>query len=122
MASAIGGHFPIPHGVICGNLVGPATRATIQKLFAADQKNPALEKYARAGYLLAGTHFNTIENGCDLLLHTIDTWTRKLELPSLASFGFMEANIDALVAESGNKNNPAKLDKDELRLIYRNCL
>jgi alcohol dehydrogenase class IV len=122
MASAIGGRYSIPHGVICGNLVGPATRATIRKLFAVDPKHPALEKYARAGYLLAGKHFNTIGNGCDLLLHTIDAWTRKLELPSLANFGLIEADIDALVAESSNKNNPAKLDKDELWLIYRNCL
>jgi alcohol dehydrogenase class IV len=122
MASAVGGHFAIPHGVICGNLMGPATRATIQKLFTVDPKHPALEKYARAGYLLAGTHFNTIENGCDLLLHTIDTWTRKLEIPPLSGFGFTESNIDALVAESSNKTNPAKLDKYELRLIYRNCL
>jgi alcohol dehydrogenase len=120
MASAIGGRYSTPHGVICGNLVGPATRATIQKLFTVDPKHPALEKYARAGYLLAGTHFNTIENGCDLLLHTIDTWTRKLELPSLANFGFTESDIDALIAESSNKNNPAKLDKEEIRGIYEN--
>jgi alcohol dehydrogenase class IV len=120
MASAIGGRYSIPHGVICGNLVGPTTRATIQKLFAADPKHPALEKYARAGYLLAGKHFNTIGNGCDLLLHTIDTWTRNLELPPLANFGFSEANIDALVAESGNKNNPVKLNKRDIRQIYGN--
>jgi alcohol dehydrogenase class IV len=120
MASAIGGRYSIPHGVICGNLVGPATRATIKKLFSEGQQHPALEKYARAGYLLAGKHFNTIENGCDLLLHTIDTWTRNLELPPLANFGFSEANIDALVAESGNKNNPVKLNKRDIRQIYGN--
>jgi alcohol dehydrogenase class IV len=120
MASSIGGHFAISHGVICGNLVGSATRATIQKLFTVDPKHPSLEKYACAGYLLAGKHFNTIENGCDLLLHTIDTWTRKLELPSLANFGLTEADIDALIAGSSNKNNPAKLDKDEIREIYEN--
>ncbi len=121
MASAIGGYCPIPHGVICGNLVGPATRATIQKLFANDPKHPALEKYARAGYLLSGSHFDTIENGCDLLLHTIDTWTRKLELPSLASFGFAQVDVDTIVAESSNKNNPVKFDKEDLRQICRNC-
>jgi alcohol dehydrogenase class IV len=27
MASAVGGHFAIPHGVICGNLMGPATQS-----------------------------------------------------------------------------------------------
>jgi Alcohol dehydrogenase, class IV len=122
MASVIGGHCPIPHGVICENLVGPATRATMQKLFAANPKHPALEKYAHAGYLLAGTHFNTIENGCDLLLHTIDTWTRKLNLPHLASFGFTQADIDMITAESSNKNNPIKLDNKDLRQICRNCL
>ena len=121
MASAIGGHYSIPHGVICGNLVGPATRATIQKLIAIDQKNPALEKYARAGYLLAGTHVKNPAascEGCDLLLHTIDTWTRKLELPSLSGFGFTESDIKAIAAESGNKNNPVKLDKEDIRQIF----
>jgi alcohol dehydrogenase len=122
MASAIGGHFAIPHGVICGNLLGPATRATIQKLFANDPKHPALEKYARAGYLLGSIHFNTIENGCDLLLHTINTWTRKLELPSLANFGIAQADVDTIVAESSNKNNPVKFGKEDLRQICRNCL
>ena len=35
LASPIGGFFPVPHGVVCGTLVAPATEANIRALRAA---------------------------------------------------------------------------------------
>ena len=52
LAAPLGAYFPIPHGVVCGTLVGAATRANIEALRAREPAHPALEKYAQVGRLL----------------------------------------------------------------------
>jgi alcohol dehydrogenase len=122
LAAAIGGRFPIPHGAICGALVGPVTGASIKKLRSVDRRHPALCKYASIGHLLSNTQFDTIENGCDKLLYCIDLWTRKLAIPSLCRYGIVESDLDGIVAESSNKNNPIKFDMNEIKDILIEAL
>ena len=54
LASVLGGMFEIPHGVICGTLLAPATRMNIRTLKkrGGPKAGPFLQKYARVGALL----------------------------------------------------------------------
>jgi len=117
-ASSIGGMFDIPHGVICGSLTAPATRITIGRLKSLGGDGlPALEKYARTGELLSGKKVADPADGCELLLETMMEWTELLQIPSPRELGIPEDSHDAIIAATGNKNNPAALDEDELRKI-----
>ena len=61
LASPLGAFFPIPHGVVCGTLVGAATRVNLAALAERDPENPSWRKYARAGDILHGRHFPSAE-------------------------------------------------------------
>jgi len=116
-ASAIGGFFPVPHGVICGSLLAPSTHLTIDKLLDSDPEYPALRKYARAGEMISGLKEISVTEACDLLVETIDRWTGILGIPRLSQFGISANDIDRIVRETGNKNNPVKLNDSELRQV-----
>ena len=122
IAGAIGGRFPVPHGVACGVLIGPVTRASINKLMSADTRHPMLHKYATIGHLLSNSRFDTIGNGCDKLVHCIDSWTRKLCPPSLRDYGINEQDLEDITARSINRNNPVELDRDEMKAILLEAL
>ena len=120
LASPVGGYFDIPHGVICGTLVGPATRVTIDKLRTRGDKGmPFLRKYANVGALFTGSDNEDIHYLCDTLLKTIDEWTETLKLPSLREYGIGESDFDRIIDGAGNKNNPVHLDRNEIRKILK---
>ncbi|MBW8364880.1 MAG: iron-containing alcohol dehydrogenase [Rhizobium sp.] len=117
LAAPLGAFFPIPHGVACGTLVAQATRVNIDALQARDANHPALEKYAQVGRLLSkqGQLNQTASHAA--LIDTLDAWTRKLQLPSLAQFGVTPADIPRIVANSRGssmKTNPIALTDAEI--------
>jgi alcohol dehydrogenase class IV len=116
LASPIGGYFNIPHGVVCGTLLGAATRATVRKL-KAENNTGALTKYAGAGRLFSREWEEDPVKCCDRLVEVIDMWTEKLEIPRLGKYGIKESDIDRIAEGTGNKNNPAILSKDEIKGI-----
>jgi alcohol dehydrogenase class IV len=121
MASSLGGFFDIPHGVACGTLLSAATRKTIESLRTLGEEGiVGLRKYARAGAILSGSlpedSFDV--NGlCDLLLDTISSWTNRLSIPRLSSYGVGEGDIDRILNGAGNKDNPVALDRNTMRQI-----
>lgn len=120
IASAIGGLFPIPHGVVCGLLLEPATRITIESLAAQGKEGDIfMEKYARAGYLLAESTGTDWKRGCGLLLERLGDWSRLFRLPRLSEYGVSSADIDSIADAAGNANNPVKLGKSDIAEILR---
>jgi alcohol dehydrogenase class IV len=118
LASPIGGLFDIPHGVVCGTLVGAATKANMRVLMESEGPNhPALKKFANVGILMTGSIGVEVENSCELLVELIDDWTNKLNLPLLADYGIEEKDIDVIIEGTGIKNNPAKLSGEDIREI-----
>lgn len=115
LAAAIGGLFEIPHGVICGTLVGASTRATIRALEDTEDGSPHLAKYARAGSLLTGIEAGGVELDCELLLRKLDDLTERLDLPTLGWYGVTESDIERIVELTENKSNPAQLDAEAVR-------
>lgn len=116
MASAIGGFFPIPHGVVCGTLLAGATSMNIRKLKESDSSNRALTKYNRAGFLLSGENDDP-ERGCDLLIKHLNLYTQQLSIPKLSVFGVGRKDLDKIIKDSSNKNNPVKLNAEEMEKL-----
>jgi alcohol dehydrogenase class IV len=116
-ASSIGGLFAIPHGVVCGVLLAPCLRRTIQALSRTEAGLPHLVKYARAGEILCARRRGTSRETCDMLIEKIEDYARLLKIPRLGNYGITASSIDEIIDKTDNKNNPAKLEKDELRKI-----
>ncbi len=122
-ASVIGGLFSIPHGVICGTLLPEAVRVNISELAQNKTDNAlCLYKYARIGEILTGTNAVGIEKKCFVLIDYLDNLKRKLNLPGLGSFGVTERHAHIIAGKASNKNNPVKLNEEQLKQIVINCL
>ncbi len=117
-AGPIGGFFPIPHGVVCGTLIGAATRANIEALRRDPATNRiALEKHARAGAILSGEAPATTEAGCDLLLHMLDRWIAATGIARLSAYGVTRDDLPRILDKSNNKNSPVTLDRTQMQAI-----
>ncbi len=122
-AAAVGGYFPIAHGVVCGTLMLPANELTIEKLARLHGwDHPALVKFAKVGGMLAGIDAKNVQQGCKLLLSILEEWTELLQIPRLGAFGVGENDLPKIVAAAGNKSNPVKLSTEELTEVLRRRL
>ncbi|HFD80571.1 MAG TPA: iron-containing alcohol dehydrogenase [Gammaproteobacteria bacterium] len=126
LASPLGAFFPIPHGVVCGTLVGTATRVNIDAMRTREPDNPALDKYARVASLLCRRHFEHREQAWEALPDLLDDWTAQLQLPTLDAFGVGATDFDHIVAHargSSMKTNPIVLTDGEIReILARRCM
>ena len=117
LASPLGAFFPIPHGVVCGTLVGAATRVNLNALRERDPNHPSWGKYARAGEILLGRPYSRIEEAHAALLALLDDWTERLNLPRLNAYGIQERDFAQVVAHSRGssmKTNPLVLSDAEI--------
>jgi alcohol dehydrogenase len=125
LAQPLGSLFPVPHGVACGTVVATATTVNVQALRQRAPDSPALSKYARVGRLLSGDATLIEEDATQALVHTLEDWSAKFELPRLGGFGITAADIPAVVAASRNnsmKSNPIVLSDEEIAAIVRQRL
>jgi alcohol dehydrogenase len=118
LASPLGGAFPIPHGVVCGTLAGAALRLTMERLLDRPGNfDVALEKYARAGRLLAGSPSGTPANDCWRLVEIVEEWIEKLAIPRLGAYGTTAADLAGLARTAGIKYHPVPLGQGDLSRI-----
>ncbi|HRD50071.1 MAG: iron-containing alcohol dehydrogenase [Candidatus Competibacter sp.] len=125
LASPLGAFFPIPHGVVCGALVGAATRVNLAALRERDPKNPAWRKYARAAEILHGRHYPDPEAAHAALLTLLDDWTERLALPRLSAYGIQHRDFAHVVAHARGgsmKTNPLVLSDAEIADVLRQRL
>ena len=116
LAQPLGSLFPIPHGVVCGTLVGEATDINIRALIERDPASPALAVYARAGALVLSDNLHG-NDALDALVRTLRDWTERLELPRLGTFGVSESDVERIVAGSRGSSmqtNPVVLSDTEI--------
>ncbi len=121
-ASAIGGLFPIPHGVVCGTLMAPCMEFTVRRLLVDHPEHPAIKKFADTGKLFAPPGRKDQRYYCESLIETLYRLSAQLEIPGLNSYGVTESDINPILAETGNKNNPVKLTPDDWRKILQTRL
>ena len=124
LAQPLGSLFPIPHGVVCGTLVGEATDINVEALIARAPDSPALSVYARAGALLATDNLQG-NAALDALVRTLRDWTERLELPRLSTYDVTENDIEPIVANSRGSSmqtNPVVLTDDEIAELVKRRL
>jgi alcohol dehydrogenase len=119
-ASVIGGFYNIPHGVICANLLYPATMKNIKIL--VESGNSHLRKFAKIGNLLYGESTDDPEKGIDRLGKFLEEKLSKANLKNLSYYGIQEKDIAKIVEKTSIKENPVKLSNEELEEILRSCL
>ena len=119
-ASPIGGYFDMPHGVVCGTLLGEATRLNIELLFENESANrPALEKFARVGALLAGQSRGTLRKDCASLLEILERWIAQTGIPRLSRFGVTASDFARILDKTNNKNSPVALNREQMQAILQ---
>ena len=116
LAGSLGGLMEIPHGLVCGLLVGPATAMNIRFLERQnDESSTSLRKYARVGHLLRNSRAEDVEQGCRFLIEELKNWKDQLALPAPGSLEIAPAQLDETARLSGNKNNPVQLEEEDRR-------
>jgi len=121
LASAIGGYFNIPHGIVCGTLLAPAFEINIKKLRKrrTPEAKASLEKHAELEKLLSGRDRHDRDKNCNLLIKILYDWTEALNIPGLNEYGIKEQDIDRIISSTGQKNNPVILKRDDIKKILR---
>lgn len=113
-ASSIGSFFNVPHGVICGTLLGSSVKMNIAILKKDKSKNRYLKKFIDIGKLLCSETDETDDYYLEQLITTISEWTDLLNLPLLSKYGITQLDVEKIVNATSNKNNPVILSKEEL--------
>jgi alcohol dehydrogenase class IV len=115
-ASAIGGFYDLPHGMICGSLMASANEITVRKLRKTGVNAGALEKYATLGRIFIDDENKSDEFYIDAFINYLHELTLRLKISRLDIPGNEEA-IEQVCKNTSSKNNPVKLDKEDLREI-----
>ncbi|MBU1568590.1 MAG: iron-containing alcohol dehydrogenase [Proteobacteria bacterium] len=119
-ASAIGGLFAIPHGVICGSLMAPVNRMTVKNLRNTAPDQPALRKYAMLGRIVTNKTRQTDSWYQDRFIDELEELSIHLALPFLSDYDVTINDAKRIVTQTDNKNNPAKLSPEELEeILYK---
>jgi alcohol dehydrogenase class IV len=112
LAGPLGGMFPIPHGVVCGQLLPHVMAANVRALQSRDPESPALDRYNEIARILTGN--------ADAKEGVAWVWElcEAMKFPRLTRYG-LKAEDFPVVAEkamnaSSMKGNPIRLTAEEL--------
>ncbi len=119
-ASVLGSLRFIPHGVVCGTLLGSATEIIIEKLSNSNNSVniESLKKFSEAGAALTGNKTMNTEDSCSNLIKILNTWVDNYGISRLSEYDFTENDLIDSSKKIGLKNTPCTLDFEEiLRII-----
>ena len=122
IAGPLGGFFNIPHGAICGSLLAPGIRATIEKLEKEEPDSPALIKLAKLGYIASKSDDILPREARYRFLQLIETMTVNFGIRKLSYYGITVDDLDKIAEASSNKNNPVSFSKEEIKNIIKSRL
>ena len=118
-ASSIGGMYPIPHGIVCGTLMATANEINVRELRKTHTNPAALKKYALLGKLFLKQKGKTEAYYIDGFISHLHKLTQQLLLPCLKECGLNEEDIVSICEITDGKNNPVKLEKEEMVEVLR---
>ncbi|MBD3352624.1 MAG: iron-containing alcohol dehydrogenase [Candidatus Lokiarchaeota archaeon] len=127
-ASAIGGYFDIPHGVVCGTLMADGNKITVEILNKMENKPDkmiALKKYAKLGAILEDKYDvsnDKIDHYCNLFIEKLYQMNEELKIKKLSDYGVKEEDLDNIISKASNKNNPAPFSTDDMRRLLKSRL
>jgi len=122
LAGSLGGFFDIPHGAACGTLLAMATGVNIHWLRHHAEQEAAefyLAKYAMVGHMLSNKEPQDINEGCDLLVESLNNLINETGLPRLGAFGVTENDLEKIVTAAEMRNNPAALSAEDMLNILK---
>jgi alcohol dehydrogenase len=123
IAGPIGGFFNIPHGLICGALLFEAMKITVKKMVEnGEQYIPYITKCAEVGGILNKETYRDIYQGSEMMLKVLQKWSVELAVPRIGRYGVTQQDIAKIVKDSSNKNNPFKLNANDITEILSNSL
>ena len=122
-ASSIGGFYMIPHGVICGTLLGEVTDIAIKSILDDEEAYPvSIKKYETLSKVLTGNRLLTEKESCLILPSYLKELIQLVKIPTLGEFGITPKDIDKIATETTNKNSPYKLNMGQLKQALKNRL
>ncbi len=118
-ASSVGGTIDIPHGVLCGTLLGVANKMILSALLTNDPGNPAVSKYAKLGkYFVEAGNLTEGEYAVQFT-ERLEKLVLEMNLPRIGKYGLKNVQLEEIIDDTSQKNNPVMLDRDELLQILR---
>ena len=121
-ASSVGGMYNIPHGLVCGTLMAKTNEVNVRELRKKKQNPAALNKYSALGQLFLGDTGKNDDYYIDGFVRYLLELTDDIGLPGLKKYGVEGKDIPAICIRTENKNNPVKLDAEDLEEIIRSRL
>jgi len=121
-ASSLGGMYNIPHGLVCGSLMATANAVNIMVLRNISNNAFALIKYAQLGKLFLDEHGKSDKYYIDGFIEYLNNLTYDFQFPGLEKYGLKEKDIGLICTKTEIKNNPVKLELDDLIEILYNRL
>ena len=116
-ASSVGGRVDIPHGTLCGTLMGATNRITLKKLLDVDPYSAVVKKYAAVGKLFADEENRYGIYYAHYLVDVIEEFTTQFALPRLSTFGIHKEQVAEIVQHTSQKNHPVELSPSEMESI-----
>ena len=113
-ASAIGGIYSIPHGLICGTLMAVSNEITVRELRKKRINRDALQKYATLGRIFLDVKNKPDEYYIDGFINYLHNLTAELCLPGLKKTGVKDEDFEIICRSTDCKNNPVKLENEML--------
>lgn len=121
-ASSIGGLFNVPHGVVCGTLMAPANALTVRELRKRNSNQEALNKYVSLGRLFLDEEGKSDDYYINGFVEYLSNLSDDLKLARLGQYGIKDEDLDPICRITELKNNPVKLNTDDLIETLRNRL
>lgn len=115
-AQPLGSLFNLPHGVVCGTLMGATNRITVKRI-RENNNTKAIEKYHNAA-IAAGFNFPE-KKAIDKFIDFIDELTNRFELPCLSQYGIRTSHFETIISNTGLKYHPEKLSHNDLYEILK---
>ena len=117
-ASLIGARREIPHGVVCGLLVGPATQVTVERALATGRRD-VIARYANAACALLGCDNDQAPDAQRSAIAELVSWLTECAGPlgTLADYRFEPQDAREFAEHASQKNHPVELTADDLRTI-----
>ena len=118
-ASSVGGRIKIPHGMLCGTLMGITNRITLKKLLDENPHSEVVKKYAAVGQLFSQEENRFGIYYANALIDLMEEYTYDFSLSRLSKFGMREEDIPSIVANTRQKNHPITLSEGEMQQILK---
>jgi alcohol dehydrogenase class IV len=120
IAGALGGILPIPHGLICANLLLPVLETNIKALRSRNPDSIVLNRLKEISIIMTGKPNAEVDES----ITWIKDLTNDLNIPKLSKFGLKEEMFSVIVEKSQKsssmKGNPIQLTDGEItEILYK---